>query len=165
MHIKKFEAQDWRIYKAIRLEALALHGHVFGGSLAAESAWSDSQWEYMLGKSDYAFFGLYDGRTLVGSTCVFTSRDDKTGRTALLAGSYIRENYRGRRLSRLLYAARIDWIIASNKYERILVGHREDNEASRRANQRFGFVRIGQEEKQWGDGSVGVLHNYEMRLK
>jgi RimJ/RimL family protein N-acetyltransferase len=164
MFVKQFEAKDWPVYKAIRLEALARHEDVYGGSLKGESAWSDSQWEYMLGKSDQAFFGLYDGKTLIGSTCVFTARDDKSGKTALLAGSYIREEYRGQKLSRLLYAARLEWIIGRGQYDRVIVGHKDGNEASRRANQAFGFAHTGQEEDVWGDGSRGIKHSYEMRL-
>lgn len=164
MFVKQFEARDWPIYKAIRLEALARHENVYGGSYKGESAWSDSQWEYMLGKSDQAFFGLYDGRKLVGSTCVFTDRTDKSGKTALLAGSYIREDYRGRKLSRLLYAARLEWIIGRGQYDRVTVGHKDGNEASRRANQAFGFVETGRNDDVWGDGSRGIKYSYEMRL-
>ena len=162
--VKQFEAKDWPIYKAIRLEALARHENVFGGSFAGESAWSNSQWEYMLGRSDQAFFGLYDGKELIGSTCVFTARDDKSGKTALLAGSYIREEYRGKKLSRLLYAARLEWIMGSGRYDRVIVAHKDGNEASRRANQAFGFALVGQNEDVWGDGSRGIKYNYEMRL-
>lgn len=161
--IRQFEAQDWLIYKAIRLEALARHEDLYGGSFAVESAWRDSQWEFMLGQSNKAFFGLYDGAELVGSACVFTDRGDKKGRTALLAGAYIREAYRGRKLSRLLYAARIQWIIESGKFDCITVGHKDSNEASRRANQAFGFEYLGSQDKIWGKGSKDI-QMYEMRI-
>jgi RimJ/RimL family protein N-acetyltransferase len=162
--VKKFEAEDWRTYKAMRLEGLSRHADVYGNSLKLESAWSDSQWEYMLGSPRNALFGLYDGTTLIGSSAVFTDRNDKKGRTALLAGSYIREEYRGRKLSRLLYAARIEWIVDCGRFDCITVGHKKGNEASRRANQAFGFTYAGEEEKDWGDGSRDILMKYEMRL-
>ncbi len=164
MFVKKFDVDDWQTYKDIRLEALSLHENVYGNSYAVESSWSDSQWQYMLGSQKNAFFGLYDGKKLIGNSAVFTDRNDKKGRTALLAGSYIREDYRGQKLSRLLYAARIEWIVGSGQFDCIAVGHKAGNEASRRANQAFGFDYIGQETKAWGDGSQGVLHKYEMRL-
>lgn len=162
--VRQFEARDWPTYKAIRLEALSRHEDKFGASFTAESAWRDSQWEYMLGKPDQAFFGLYDGDTLIGSTGVVTDKFDKSGKGAVLIASYIREDYRGRGLSRLLYAARIQWVIESGRYKRVIVGHKEGNEASRRANQAFGFEYIGPERTQWGDGSEAIKHNYEMRI-
>lgn len=162
MFIKQFTADDWQTYKAIRLEALARHEDVYGGSFTGESAWSDSQWQHMLDSPKNAFFGLYDGKKLIGSTVVFTHRD--LDKTALLAGSYIREEYRGKGLSRLLYAARIQWAIEGGAFNRIIVAHKEGNEASRRANQAFGFEYIGQEHTDWGDGSKAIKHSYEMRL-
>lgn len=164
MFVKQFTIDDWQIYKAIRLEALAAHESLYGNSYALESSWRDSQWQYLLSSDKNAFFGLYDGAELIGCSVVFTDRSDKHGRTALLAGSYIREAWRGRGLSRLLYAARIDWIVGSGRFDCISVGHKEGNEASRRANQSFGFDYVGQETKGWGDGSQGILHKYEMRI-
>ena len=164
MFVKHFEAKDWAIYKAIRLEALSRQDDVYGGSFATESIWRDSQWEYVLGRPHQAFFGLYDGANLIGSASVFTDKNDVKGRTALLAGSYIREEYRGRGLSRLLYAARLEWIIKSGRYDRVLVAHKEGNDTSRRANQGLEFGYTGQEEHVWGDGPRGIKMNYEMRI-
>lgn len=164
MFVKQLGASAWRTYKAVRLEALAAHEDKFGSSYAHEAAWSDSQWEYMLGKSGQAFFGLYDRKSLIGCTGIVTDRNDKSGKTAILIASYIREEYRGRRLSRLLYAARIEWAVQSGNFERVIVGHKEGNEASRRANQSFGFEPIGAEEQVWGDGSKGKNFKYEIRI-
>jgi RimJ/RimL family protein N-acetyltransferase len=164
MFVKQFTIDDWQEYKAVRLEALAAHENVYGGSYAQESAWSDSQWQFLLVSEKNAFFGLYEGGALIGCAGVVTDRSDKTERTAVLIGSYIREDFRGRKLSRLLYAARIDWVVGSGKFDCIAVAHKEGNEASRRANQAFGFAHTGQETTSWGDGSQGVKHKYEMRI-
>ncbi len=164
MFVRKFEKDEWQAYRALRLEALALHEDVYGGSYKGESAWDDAQWADMFAESRFAFFGLYDDDALVGSACVFADRSDKTGKSALLAGAYIKEDYRGQGLSRLLYEARIGWIVHCGHYDRITVGHKHGNEASRRANQRFGFQRVGEEDTSWGDGSNGIKYTYEMRL-
>lgn len=164
MFVKKFEKDQWQAYRAVRLEALALHENIYGRSLKDESAWDDSQWAAMFAQDRFAFFGLYDDTALVGIACVFTDRSDKTGKSALLAGAYIKEEYRGQGLSRLLYEARIGWIVNCGHYDRITVGHKQDNEASRRANQRFGFRHVGQEQTSWGDGSDGVKHSYELKV-
>ncbi|PZO88541.1 MAG: hypothetical protein DI626_01550 [Micavibrio aeruginosavorus] len=165
MRVKQFNAKDWRQYRAIRLEALSRHADVYGNSLELEQSWSDEDWHDMVGDARHAFFGLYDGDELVGCTAVFTDRNDISGKTALLAGSYIRQDYRGRGLSRKLYDARLEWIRASKRFDAAVVGHKEGNEVSRRANQAFGFTHSRTEEKTWGDGSKGTIHIYTMRLK
>ena len=164
MFVKKFEKDEWQTYKAIRLEALSLHEDVYGGSFKDEAAWDDSVWAEMFAHDKYAFFGLYDMASLVGIACVFADRSDKEGKSALLAGAYIREGYRGKSYSGLLYEARIGWIVNCGHFDRITVGHKQGNEASRRANQNFGFQPIGQEEKSWGDGSKGIIHKYELKV-
>lgn len=165
MLVKKFSAGQWRDYRAIRLEALSLHADVYGNSLELEKSWSDRHWQEMLSDGRHAFFGLYDGDGLIGCTAVFTDRNDASGKTALLAGSYIREDYRGRGLSRKLYEARLEWIRAADRFDMAAVGHKDGNEVSRRANQAFGFAHAGTEEKTWGDGSKGIIHVYKMRLR
>jgi RimJ/RimL family protein N-acetyltransferase len=119
----------------------------------------------MVTSKDTAIFGLYDHETLIGSTAAFTDRADETGKTCFLAGSYIREEYRGHGLSKLFYEARIGWAKSHGGFNTITVGHREGNEASRRANQKFGFQFKETIEKQWGDGSTGTLHVYELRIR
>jgi RimJ/RimL family protein N-acetyltransferase len=165
MFVRKLNKDDWNAYKAIRLEALRLHENLYGGSYAAEAAYSDQDWQDLIGTKTYAFFGLYDDDKIVGSTVVFTHRDDPTGKTALLAGSYIRKEYRGMGLSRKLYEARLDWIKSEERFERVWVGHRAGNEASRRANQAFGFTLLKTEDKAWGDGSKDTYYHYELRIK
>lgn len=164
MFVRQLTAADWQAYKSVRLEALSRHAAVFGISLEAERTREDGSWKDMLSNGTQAFFGLYDGREIVGITGIITDSYVKNSRTAILIASYIREEYRGRRLSHLLYAARIEWAIKSGQFDRILVGHKEGNEASRRANQAFGFEPVGGEEQIWGDGSRGLNFKYEVRL-
>lgn len=165
LYTKQFHEETWRDYKSIRLEALALHENLYGNSLATEQAWDDSIWIGTVTSKNSAIFGLYDEDTLIGSTAAFTDRADVTGKTCYLAGSYIRAAYRGQGLSRLFYEARIGWARKHGGFDTITVGHRDGNEASRKANQKFGFQFKQPVEKKWGDGSIGILHIYEMRLK
>jgi RimJ/RimL family protein N-acetyltransferase len=163
MMIKQFQASDWQAYRAIRREALINHADRFGGTLEQEDQNTESDYKRFLSDHNCAFFGLYDDAEVVGSTAIFTDREHE--RTAILAGSYIREAYRGQKLSRLFYQARIDWARGHGGFDRIEVGHRQDNEASRKANQAFGFTWIAQKMHRFGDGKDDVLHVYEMRLR
>lgn len=164
-NVRQFQRDDWKAYKAIRLEGLELYESRYGNSLATEQNWGDDVWIETLTSPKSAVFGLYDAGRVIGSSAAFTDRGDTTGRTCLLAGSYIRKEYQGQGLSRLFYQARMDWARNHGGFDRIIVGHREGNEASRRANQAFGFKFFETQEKTWGDGSTGKIHIYEMRLR
>lgn len=163
MFVRKLMPQDWPLYKTMRLEALRLHGDVYGTSYKEMADRTDAEWEAILAQEDSAFFVLFDGDGIIGIGGVFTQ--DKSTRTGMLIAGYIREAYRGRGLSRLLYQARIDWAKQSGLFDRLLIGHREGNEASRRANQAFGFQPIGMIDYVFGNGETAKDHQYELRLK
>ncbi len=100
----------------------------------------DAYWRETVTADDkHQVFGLFDGSQLIGVTAMFTHSGDPSGETAFLAMSFIQPEYRGRGLSRLLHQARLEWVRAHSRFKRIVVGHRESNEISRRANQAFGF--------------------------
>ncbi|MFA5593296.1 MAG: GNAT family N-acetyltransferase [Micavibrio sp.] len=164
MFVRALDKNDWAIFKAIRLEALRLHPDRYTGRLESEALWADADWQEILSGERQRCFGLFDAGTLVGIGAVFGDGDDPSGKTAFLAMAYIREAYRGQGYSRLLYESRMQWAAESGFFGRILVGHREGNEASRRANQAFGFKPTGKEERVFGDGQKSFLHHYEVRL-
>ena len=72
--------------------------------------------------------------------------------------------YRGRGLSKLIYEARLDWA-RINDYERVIVAHRNGNDASRAANQAFGFKLYESEKIEWFDGTKDLDCRYELFLK
>lgn len=164
MFVRQLNAADWQAYKDMRLEALSCHGAVFGAALSDEEVRDDGSWKAMLSNGTQAFFALYDGRTIAGITGIITDTYVADSRTAILIASYIREAYRKRGLSAKFYEARIGWARASGQFDRIVVSHREGNEASRRANQAFGFKLYCVEKETWGDGSKDNIHRYELRL-
>ncbi len=68
--------------------------------------------------------------------------------------SYIRPEYRGRRLTALLYEARLRWIASQPQFTRTIVSHRASNEASARAIRRHGFTLIDRVQRTWPDGTI-----------
>ncbi len=165
MFVRQLEEKDLKEFKALRLEAVRLYASNFGASYMEEAAKSDEHWKQMITAEGQRCFGLFDENNMVGIGAVVTSRSDQGGRTALLIAGYIRKRYRGIGYSRLLYKQRMQWAIDSGRFDRIVVGHRDGNEASRRANQAFGFEYIGAQEKAFGDGKKYLEHQYEVRLR
>jgi len=162
--IRQLTIDDWEVFKKIRLEALRSHNDVFGASIDVESSKNDSFWKESI--SDIyngAVFGLYHKNNIIGLTAVFRHRD-YCADTAILCMSYIRDGYRGNNLSDLLYKARIDWAKAQTGITRIWVGHREGKEASRRANQRHGFVLLSTEDMTFGNGETDKHYTYELKI-
>jgi RimJ/RimL family protein N-acetyltransferase len=140
------------IFKEFRLQALKVAPGVFATSYEEAVTRSPEQWQTTIRGPVHQVFGLFDDERLIGITAVFTSRDDPSGETAELAMSFILPEYRGQGLSRLLYETRLDWIRAQPQFRRVIVSHRASNEASRRANQRYGFLPIGRSTRKWPDG-------------
>ncbi len=162
IYIRPFRKNEWEIFKGKRLQALKDMPNVFLSTYGAAAAQRDEFWQEMINSDREEIFGLFDGERLIGITGVFENWRDKSGRTANLGMSYIDPGYRGRGLSRLLYQARIDWARAKG-YEKITVGHREGNETSKAANQKFGFVFYEKEEIEFPDGRA-MDYRYELKL-
>ncbi len=152
--IRALDPAEWEDFKEFRLQALQAAPGVFGSSYQAEVGQTPEEWQATVRGPGNQAFGLFDGDKLIGITAVFTWREDASGKTALLAMSFIEPEHRGAGLSKLLYKARLDWILAQPQFERVVVYHRESNEPSRRANQRHGFRPVSRSSRVWADGTV-----------
>ena len=148
--LRKLELNDWQAYRDIRLYALLHSPEVYGSTYAAEVERNDDSWQERLQNPNCAYFGLYFMDKLIGLTGIF--RHNNSEQEAILISSYIMPQHRGKGLSTLLYAARLDWAKA-NGYKRIIVSHRADNLASKAANQRAGFLFTHQQNHLWPDGA------------
>jgi RimJ/RimL family protein N-acetyltransferase len=162
--IRRWSEDDWEVFKAIRLEALNAHSDVFGASYNVESEKDDAFWkDKLFDLSQGAVFGLYDADTVIGLTAVFRDKNRPLD-AVFLCMSYIRSEYRKNGLSDLLYRARIDWAKSQKGIRIISVAHREGNEASRRANQRWGFVFSAVKDEVFGNGETAKDYIYELKI-
>jgi GNAT superfamily N-acetyltransferase len=162
--IRALDSAEWAAFRDFRLQALKADPGVFGSSYETEVTSTAEEWQRTVAGSGNQVFGLFDGERLIGITAAFTWREDPSGETALLAMSFILSEYRGRGLSRLLYEARLDWIRKRAQFKRAVVFHRESNEASRRANERHGFLPISRKPHTWPDGTIEDEVFCELRI-
>jgi RimJ/RimL family protein N-acetyltransferase len=147
----------------MRIEAVTDHSHVFLSNYDAASAYPDEHWTKMLeDRNNVAIFGLYKTNDAIGMTGAFRVREQPD--TVNFGMSYIRPAYRGLGLSDLFYKARIEWAKSLDGIARIEVGHRDSNEASRRAIQSHGFVLISQEMTKFGNGETAAHSTYELKV-
>ncbi len=161
--IRRWSAEDWETMRRMRIEAVTDHSHVFLSNYDRASAYPDKHWKDILENRDgVAVFGLYKADEAIGLTGAFRHRERKD--TVELGMSYIRPEYRRLGLSDLFYKERIEWAKTLDGVTRIEVGHRDINEASRRANQRHGFILISQEMTTFGNGETAAHSTYELKL-
>jgi RimJ/RimL family protein N-acetyltransferase len=162
--IRKLEESDWRLFADVRLLALQTDPKVFGSTYEREVAFLEPEWRSQLSNSACGIFAVFDDDGPVGITGVAVDREDTSKKTALLWGSWLRPDSRGKGLSKLLYEARIAWAKNQPGVERIIVSHRESNVASKFANQKFGFSPTHVTEKEWNDGVTEKEFHYELIL-
>lgn len=150
-------------YKSMRLEALQLDRGMFGNSYEYEAAFPEEQWLARITNPNGACFGLYYGDELIGITGIVVANEEKPD-VAYMTQSYIRQAYRGRGLSKLLYEARMEWAKA-HQIKCLKIGHRASNQASRSANQHYGFIYTHSEPRTWPDGNTEDMFYYELVLQ
>ncbi len=136
---------------------------MFGRPYEVEANFTPQEWQEWVAGSDKAMFGLFNNGVLVGITGIVTHRKDPT--VGFMVASFLGAEYRGRGLSDMFYKARIDWAKSYLPWKKIVVGHRDGNEPSRRANQRHGFVFTHRETKTWPDGITCDELCYELDLE
>lgn len=164
IEIRRLNENDWIAFSRVRLKALQTDPLVFGSNYEKESRFTETDWRSRLRANDNAIFLLYDGETPIGMTCVSVDRDDPTGKTAILWGSWLAPEYRGRKLSELMYRTRIEWAKRQQRVEKIIVSHRASNLVSKRSNQKHGFILTGEKEIVWADGATEAVISYELRV-
>lgn len=164
--IKRLTVEDWLAFSEIRLRALQTDPQVFGSNYAAESQFTEEDWKKRLVDTENsAIFALFDEEEPIGMTGVSVWRDDETKSTAILWGSWLAPDYRGKGLSDVIYRARIDWAKKHPTIRRLIVSHRASNLASKYANRKHNFKFTGTDEKVWNDGAVEDEVCYELFIE
>lgn len=162
--VRELDPEEWEIFRDLRLRALRAEPGVYGSRHEVAAERGESVWRNIVRGEHNQSFGLFNGPCLIGITSVFRWDEDPTGRTAILASSFILPEYRRRNLSRLLYEARLNWLRQRAEFSRVVVGHRLSNEASRRANQHYPFREFLRRPHVWHDGVNEDEVFYEMTL-
>ena len=162
--IRVLDADDLEALRAMRIRALTLHPGLFMESAETAAAHPEEVWLETLDNKGKRVFGLFDGPVMIGITAVFTWRKDPSGKTGIMAYSFIEPDYRGYGYSSYLYKARLEFALGHEAWEKLHISHREGNTASRAAMIKHGFTYIGTEETDFPDGIRDLEHNYALDL-
>jgi len=103
MKIKLLTADDWKIWKKLRLEALQDSPMSFGSSYEEELHWPDLEVQNELNKSN--IFGAFVDDMFVASAGFYTLNSMKTKHRGIIWGMYTHPEYRKQGIASALIQA------------------------------------------------------------
>lgn len=139
--IKQLTAEDWKIWKEFRLEALKNSPENFGSSYEEEAKWPDLDFQNSLTKSD--IFGVFLDNTLVSCAGFYNLNSAKTKHRGVIWGMYTKKEYRGNGIANSLIQKIIKH--AKSRVTQLHLTCLTNNLAAVRLYQNHGFKIYGTE--------------------
>ncbi len=138
MEIRRIRAEEWKVFKTLRLAALERDSKQFGQSYELLREYSDERWKEDTKKgaesNDLFLIFAFDNTEPVGmSACFITKEFGK------IFAVWVKPEYRGNGLGRCLVQATID-IAVCKRYKLSVV---EDNIPAIKTYNNLGFIATG----------------------
>lgn len=134
VELRQLTADDWELWRSVRLRALADAPDAFGSTLARERGFAESDWRRRLAGASVVV--LHEGRA-VACGSAFESR---AGYAAVVA-MWVDPGHRGRGHSHLILDALVGW--ARERRLTVEIGVNRANRIARAAYEAYGFVATG----------------------
>ena len=136
--LRRLTTADWRVYRELRLAALADAPYAFGSTLEEEQTLTEADWRKRLGTREQ-FVAYLDGAP---AGTVAGVRSDDSSRAELVS-MWVRPQARGQGVGSVLVNAVLDWASRAG-YSEVRLWVSEGNGAAERLYARHEFVRTGQ---------------------
>ncbi len=164
---RPLDPSEWPAFRDLRLDALRTERWAYASTHDDEASTPPAEWEATIAGPDRQVFGLFDAGRLVGIAAVFAWREDPLGETAVFGMSFIRPEYRGRGLWKILNEMRLTWVAANGRFTSIVTGHRGRHHISAIVARGMGFSPIARVPRTWPDGTIDdrILYRLEIRSK
>jgi len=142
--IRPLATDDWRLYRDLRLRALADSPDAFGSTLAAETGRPDAEWARRLASSADARVSLPLAAELGGELVglAWGRIDTSAPAVAALYQMWVAPTHRGRGVGQKLLEAVIAWATAQNA-SFLDLGVTCGDSPARRLYERAGFKPVG----------------------
>lgn len=157
-NIRQLTENEAKLYQSIRLEAIQNDPAMFRISTPPENELTDFEWQERI-KYPRIVFVLFKNDQPIGMTSILLLNEQE----GYLGQSYIKKDFRGLGLSKLLYQIRME-SASKLKLKRVTISHRKSNAVSKAANQRIGFTFTHQETMKWLDGTTEDVLYYALDL-
>lgn len=140
MKVRKLTAEDYLLYKTIRLESLLKDPNAFGSTYEYDSVQADNYWQNTL--NSYHIFGLFDDEKIIGCVGLEIPTMERFKHTAKLWGMYVSEEYRGKGLAFKLIEELVNYA-KSNEILQIHLSCMKVNEIAINFYNKLGFQLYG----------------------
>jgi GNAT superfamily N-acetyltransferase len=150
--VRRLGPDDWRTWRAVRLESLAEAPYAFGSTLAREREFDEARWRARLIPGNGMAAVAESESAAVGAIGAYTP--EETGQVLLVA-AWVAPVARGRGVGDALVAEVLDWA-REHGHGRVELRVADGNTAARHLFLRNGFVPTGQREPLESDPTVGT---------
>jgi len=165
IHIRPLGAADAAPYRALRLESLRnfqfAHGPAYEDAVAQSETWHADR----LARSDYTWFGAFDGDALVGAICLRAKEGSRLRHSASLNSLMVAQSHQRAGIGRLLTAHLIDHARSLGHVRRLTLTLIDGNAPARRLYDAFGFQPFGVEpDAIYHEGGYRAIHHLHLPL-
>jgi ribosomal protein S18 acetylase RimI-like enzyme len=158
---------EWKVLKALRLDALKRDPQAFGSSYERELAYPDEKWQQRLrGTAEgdsYVFIAKWDGRP-VGMVMGGRTDEDRSRHSAHIWGLYVDGSARRRGIARALMEKVVTGFATNHDVRVVKVEVNPQQEAALRLYLSLGFEETGTSKWKMGDGLEHKVTSLEKRL-
>ena len=152
--VVQLSPEEWFAYKELRLEALQTEPQAFGASYADSLHRPDTYWQTRLQdaaaeKGNWLLFAREHSR-IIGMIGAWVNDDPQT---ADIISVYVVKAARGRGIGSLLMGALLQRLTQTVFLDRVRLTVNTNQSAALAMYTKFGFVVVGEEEAQLGDGN------------
>lgn len=139
VEVGRLEADRWKEYRDLRLEALKSDPTAFGSSAEEESLLPESEWRKRIGT---AFFAFSEGMP-VGMAGFMVGSRAKTSHVADIFGVYVRPANRGKGVGKMLLEEVLREISKNRGVRKVKLTVNPEQKAALRLYEGAGFVEVG----------------------
>lgn len=143
--IRRFRKDEWPLYRALRLKALADAPDAFGSTYARERSRSDAAWAERLDCDPDADLALVAEAHGEGIGLVWGHIDPAARATVYIYQMWVAPGHRGRGVGAALLDRVIDWA-RERRARRVVLGVTRGHSPARRLYERAGFRPVGRPE-------------------
>lgn len=170
LKIIQLPVDRWEKYKNLRLEALKTEPQAFSSSYEEELQRSEEEWKnrvenFSKGDNSYGIFAEDNGE-LVGMMNARLEDMPKMQHVAYIHGVYVKPEYRGKGVGKILLQAIMDWIATRSEIVKINLDVTTTQDSAIALYKSFGFQKVGELKKEYFiNGKFYDVYEMEKYLK
>lgn len=145
---------DWQKYRDIRLDSLRNVPQAYAHTLKEELEYSEEKWRSRLKpySSEFKQWNVFlldkKSNRIIGIMGGFSKEEG----VARIVAVYLKSEYRGMGLSKLMLNKLVDLIKATKSYEKLSLGVNKELKPAVNLYKSFGFKVVGKDVQLFGDG-------------